>query len=170
MAEIVVQKKKPVWGFVALLLLGFVLIGTALYLRGTRADVQERGRAADTGAITSLTQLHNQDVGSVVGRTVDLDGARVLSVTGDRVFWVDGSTTGQVLVVLDEQRTPGMPGVEGRYDVNPGQTLNITGTVQRFPGWDEARTRWKADPAYQKEFESQQVYIHADKLEITNRP
>ena len=172
MAEIAVRHKRamPGWAYGALFLLAIAFLALAFYLKNRPAPGDDvRSRSAEA-PLTSVAALSSPDTDALVGRPVAIRGARVLSVTGDRVFWIAGDQARQILVILDEQRTPNMPHTEGRYDVNAGQILNIEGTVQRYPGWAEAQAQWNADPAYRSEFDRQVIYIHAGKLDITQRP
>ena len=170
MAEIAVERRKafPWWAWLLIALAGLLLVW-ALFGRdpGGEADV-ERQRAA--GPILNLSDFYAaENPESLVGRNVRIDNANVLSVTGDRDFWIGEAQGRQVLVILNESMTPKQPGIEGRYDVNPGQTISIVeGEVKRFPGWDEARSRWNVNPDLRSNFENQRVYIEAEKLSITD--
>ncbi len=68
----------------------------------------------------------------LVGRYVRADAVPVLSVVGDRVFWVGASKRNRVLV--HEQ------GVGTRYLIRRGQRLSFTGVVTRNPR--AAGRRW----------------------------
>lgn len=164
MAEIAVRRKSlmPMWAW---LLLALAL--AALLLWAFLGLDRGEDRFRSEGAITDVAALYNSNVDAVVGKQVSIDRANVLSVTGDRSFWVGEGEGRQVLVILNEVPTPGQPGIEGRYDVNPGQTIAIrTGEVKRFPGWDEAQSRWNLDPNLRSTYEKQQVYIEADRLNV----
>lgn len=176
MAEIPVERKSafPWWAWL-LVGLALLLLIWAIAARddGETVAVSEAERqrtmpAAPVGTITSLAVFHETaNPEELVGRRVQIESAGVLSVTGDKDFWIGETEGRQVLVILDQVMTPAQPGIEGRYDVNPGQTISIVeGEVKRFPGWDEARSRWNLDEKLQKNFENQQVYIEADKLDI----
>lgn len=166
MAEIAVRRKPiiPIWAWILIGLAIVALLWLFLGNRGAMGDA-ERNRA---GAINDLALLYNvTDAEPLVGREVRIDNARVLSVTGDRDFWIGAGEGRQVLVVLNQTMTPNQPAIEGRYDVNPGQNIAIVdGEVKRMPGWDEARSRWNLDEKLRSNFENQRVYIEADKLEI----
>lgn len=164
MAEIAVRRKSlmPIWAWVLLALaLATLLLWAFLGL--------ERGeeRFRTDGPIRDVAALYTPNVEAVAGKQVSIDRTNVLSVTGDRTFWVGEGEGRQVLVILNEVPTPGQPAIEGRYDVNPGQMIAIqSGEVKRFPAWEEARSRWNLDPTLQSTFEKQQVYIEADRLNI----
>jgi hypothetical protein len=167
MAEIAVRRKPviPVWAW---LLIGLALIALLWAFFGRDRGWLGGADRYRAGAIDDLALLYNvSNPDSLVGREVRIDNAKVLSVTGDRHFWVGDREGRQVLVMLDETATPGQPRIEGRYDVNPGQTIAITdGEVKRVPAWDEARSRWNIDENLRSNFENQRVYVEAKKLEI----
>jgi hypothetical protein len=167
MAEIAVERRRgfPWWiwllGAAALLLILWALLAGD----GGRGEAE---RAAGE-PVTELSAFRGvADPEQLVGRSVEIETASVASVTGDRDFWVSDGQGGQVLVILDQVPTPAQPGIEGRYDVNPGQTISIYGEVQRFPGWQEAQSQWNLDAQYRSQFENQPVYIAANRLEMTD--
>ncbi len=90
---------------------------------------------ATTGAITSFAALTDGAVN--VGREVNLDGMRVITLTGDSSFAV-GPGTGQdeaALVVLEdmgEWRVGPGDGSDGAYDVNEGNMIDVEGTIRTF--------------------------------------
>jgi hypothetical protein len=128
-------------------------------------------RAVTDQDIYSLEELWTTDsVDSLAGRRARIADARVLSVNGDKLFWVGESADRRMLVAVEEQPTPNEPDVEGRYDVKQGQTMTIYGTVERFPEVEEFQQRWGADPKLRDELENQRVYLRAHRLEITDRP
>lgn len=147
MAEIPVEKKAGVpwwvWLLGALLLLGLLwwLLGsndreateTAAVapvetpvamepLPGTIAP------AADTGPITDLAMITGAaDPAALTGRQVQLTGVPVPEVPGDRTFLV-GEGANRLFVFLPED-APGLP-TEDSVNVNPGQRVNLSGTLQ----------------------------------------
>ncbi|OZC01979.1 hypothetical protein [Rubricoccus marinus] len=91
-----------------------------------------------TGPLTAAMFLAADDVSQYVGENVTFTGLRVMEVTGDKTFTVSPDGSDQtMLVYLEEEMTPGVQGVEGRYDVNPGQMVELVGTVQMLTA-DEA--------------------------------
>jgi hypothetical protein len=166
MAEIEVRRRRNpavlTWAIILLVGLGWLIYALSPQFTAW----QTRSRLADP--ITDLRLVATAlDAESIVGRRVEVRNARVVSVTGDRTFWIDSGSADTLFVVLDEQRTPGTA-TEGRYDVNAGQMLDIRGRIERFPGWDVARSRWNIDPTVP--FEEQRVYVAAEELTITMRP
>jgi hypothetical protein len=176
MAEIAVEKKGGMNWLIWLLLAAAIVLLLWWLFAGTSREATditgERGRIADqTGPILDASMLFNvTDASQFAGREVELQNARVLSVTGDKNFWIGEAEGRQVLVRLDEQPSPGRPAVEGRYDVNPGQTVNVYGEVREFPGWSAAQSEWNLDPTLQSNFENQKIYVHANRLDILTQP
>ncbi len=140
---------------------------------GTTASNNPAVSAAPTGNGTAaeplfdmLAIVNTPAQAPLIGRPVVFQNVRVQSVPGDRAFWVGPSAGQQVLVVLDEVGTPGTP-TEGRYDINPGQDITIFGQVRPFPGATAAQQNWGV--ANDALLGQQQVYIHADRIEIISR-
>lgn len=107
------------------------------------------------------------DRDTYVGQEVVLDSLRVERVIGDSTFTVsaiDGSLDVPKLMVLSQEPSPGVPGIEGQVDINPGQRLELTGTVMRLDG-DPANvlgiTQAEADAA-----DAGRVYIRANSVDI----
>lgn len=101
-----------------------------------------------------------------IGRQVRLSGLKVSKVTGDKTFLVkveDGDRA--MLVYLDEQRTPETE-IEGRYDVNEGDTLSLQGYVQAMPPKETLMQDWGLDETEYEQIGFQTVYIHADSLNM----
>lgn len=145
-------------------------------LVGQTAAATEGAETPDTagGPITDLTTIfEEQDKATLAGRQVDLQGqtaAQVQSVVGDTTFWVGPSSDQQVFVVLsEEQDAAGAAGVEGRVDVNEGQTVRLTGQVQQLPSIEEARQQWGLSEANAAQLENQEIYISAEQVEIVER-
>ena len=117
-------------------------------------DVDGMARATGLGTLT-------------VGDDVSIEGLRVTNVMSDKTFMVDDTddSVSPMLVVLDEEPTPGVPGVEGRYDVNEGQTLTLYGDVRRI----ESNTLQPLgiSAAGMDGLNVGDLYLHADRLDIT---
>lgn len=87
------------------------------------------------GEIASFAAL--ADGQANIGREVDLDGMRVVALTGDSSFVVGPGTdmNEAALVVLEdmgEWRVGPGDGSDGAYDVNEGNMLDVAGTVRAF--------------------------------------
>ncbi len=109
--------------------------------------------SVDTGVITSVaTLLAANDISEYVGRQVRLDNMYVTAVPGDSIFFVrpggdsgnmdagGGDMNSEIIAAsLAEESTPTNM-VEGRYDVNPGQTITLYGVVRELSDGD--LTNW----------------------------
>ncbi len=120
---------------------------------------------AVTGPITDLAMITGASgLTSMVGRQVQLGNVQVREVVGDRTFWVGPSDDRRAFVVLNEEATPGQPGVEGRYDVTTGQVINVSGTIRNIDDPAFTGNPIEGLPA------GQTAVIHADNLNIVQRP
>ena len=95
------------------------------------------------------------------GRTVQFTDIQVQDVVGDSIFWIGPSSEQRLFVLLIEQRTPDTP-IEGRYDINPGQTISITGTLRSIPGVDTL-AQWGLDEPSRTELQNQHLYLEAER-------
>lgn len=121
-------------------------------------DVAAAGPITDLATITGAAGLT-----SMVGREVQLSGVPVQAVVGDRTFWVGTNEGQRALVVLNEEPTPAQPGVEGRYDVNAGQVIDLTGTIRNINDPAFASGPIEGLPS------GQTAVIHAQTLNIVSR-
>lgn len=135
MAEIPVTKKSGVPWWVWAILAAIVLLLLFLFFAGGDDEVADADTdpavivaGSDTDVITDLTTLE-QGTAALAGRQVDIDGARVAGMAGDRGFTVTDDSGATVLVVLDEIVPGPDTGDDGRVDVNAGQTVDIEGEV-----------------------------------------
>ena len=105
-----------------------------------------------------------------IGNEVSIPNLRVVDVIGDKTFIVrpEGSDSNRrMLVSLDQEMTPGVEGIEGRYDVNPGQILTVYGHVARMV--DDPTSKWGVTAAEVEPVRDNMVYLHADQLDITTQ-
>ena len=132
----------------------------AVAATATTASDQPAAGATITDPLQIITTPDQQ---SLIGRPVQLGGVPVQEVAGDAAFWVGPSQGEQLLVILDEVPTPNQP-TEGRYDINPGQTITIFGELRAFPGIAEAKEQWGV--ADESKLADEQIYLHADRVEF----
>lgn len=176
MAEIAIEKKSQaapwwLWLILALLIIGGLIWYFSARKESAAASNYSGAAASESGAITDMSVLYNvNNQSGYVGRTVSSAPVRVLSVTGDRTFWVGDDVGRQALVLLNETPTPGQPATEGRYNVNPGQMVRVFGHVERFPGFAAAQRMWNVGDGTKAQLDEQKVYVVADRLDITQRP
>ena len=146
MAEIPIEKKSGggipgwVWLLIALLIAGILLwVFTGDDDRDERVaetpvatqpmDTAQVGSAGGTdGPITDLGMLMTGGE-EMVGRQVQLTNVPAGDVPTDAGFWITGENNAREYVVINEVRTPNTP-IEGKVDVNPGDRVDIVGTVR----------------------------------------
>ncbi len=92
---------------------------------------------------------------------------QVQSVVGDQAFWVGPSQDQQLFVVLEEDPSAGA--TEGQVDVNAGQMVSIMGEIRELPSMEEARAQWGLSEANTAQLANQQVYLHAEQVEIAGQ-
>ena len=107
---------------------------------------------------------------SLVGRRVRFTNVKVQDVVGDRTFYVGPSASQRMFVALEEEPSPNSP-VEGKVNVNPGQTVSFTGTIVAMPTVDEAKKRFgrMMNDAELNALKNQQIYIRTDKVNIAGK-
>jgi hypothetical protein len=117
----------------------------------------ERAAGVTDDPITQVAMLTGAAT-PMMGREVALERVTVQSVVGDRAFYIGPNANETVLVVLDEVPTP-TTAIEGRYDVTPGQVINVMGVVA-----DPATLR--LDAADARAAAGMQSVVHARSLDI----
>ena len=105
---------------------------------------------------------------ALVDRPVQVTRVTVLDVVSDKGFWVGPNPSQRLFVVLEEDQTAGQK-VEGEADVNPGQTVNLTGDIERVTNVDEIRQRWNLQPPAVEALQGQQVFMLARTVDIVSR-
>jgi len=121
MAEIPVERKSgfPWW----LLLIGALLLAVLLWF--LLAD-NDDDSVAD---LNTDDRVEEEMVGYAVGESIDFDSIRVTELTGDMSFRIEAPNGHNHFVVFDQTPTPGTA-KEGLFDINPGDRLNIMGTMR----------------------------------------
>lgn len=122
---------------------------------------------AESAKLTSVARIVAAPL-TVVGSEIAIPNMHVTDVVGDKTFYVTAnnhSSDQQFFVFLDEQATPDDPGVEGRYDVNAGQTLTVYGSVQKLDESD--RDKWNITETEAQRLGDDAVYLRAERLDIT---
>lgn len=162
MAEIPVQRRGsvPWWVWLLLAVLAAALLFWMFADDGEEvAAVDSPAIVADGGPVTSIDTLLGAQSAALVGRQVRLEDVMVQEVVGDRGFYIGPTADQSVFVVLNQVPTPGTP-TEGRYDVTPGQMIDVRGVMREV-----------TDPAFaDRPIEGlpsgTQVVLHANSLEI----
>ena len=128
--------------------------------------------ATNGGDITDVAVIINApDREKLVGKRVNIQGVQVQSVVGDRMFYVGPGNDKGLLVALVEEKTPNTQ-MEGKVDVNKGQTIALSGTIHRVPNMEEARKQFDgllSDKELQT-ITDQKVYLRTNKVNISQRP
>ena len=185
MAEIKVQRKPGgLWWILLLVaLLGLVLIWwltTRAGDDGAGADrlaeappaasdpaVPASGAEAGAGApVTDMnTILTAADARTLIGRDVRLEDIAVQEMVGDAAFWIGAQGGERVLVILDQQIPSPPASVEGRVNVNAGQTVDIRGRMRAATDLPAAAG---LEPRERDAARGEQVYIWAESAEVVS--
>lgn len=122
------------------------------------------------GPITSIAEL--ADGRNMIGREVDLDDIRVITLTGDSSFFAgagaDAAVDAGALVVLQgmnesESLPPPPTGTDGMYNVDEGDTVSIEGVITAF---DETTPDYADLPAADRDRAMRSgVYINATSVD-----
>jgi hypothetical protein len=117
-----------------------------------------------------ITNVPEPNRSTLIGKRVNFKDVKVLSVVGDRTFYVGSDNTHRVLVVLEEEKTPNTA-TEGKVDVNAGQTVSFNGNVMKMPSVEEADQRFGKlmDKAEFNNLKNQQVYVRTNKVDILGK-
>ena len=125
---------------------------------------QTRTAANETGTISTIAMIRSRnDLNTLDGRDAEFDGVEVTAVVGDRTFRIADGDGNDLFVVLDEVPTPDQPMVEGRYDINPGQTIDIQGELRIAENGRIDGERIEDMP------QDTQMYLWADEATIVER-
>jgi hypothetical protein len=93
---------------------------------------------------------------------VQFTATNVLSVIGDRPFWVGRSNNERLVVVLDPALDKG--NAESKVVIKGGQTLDLTGVLRPMPSAQTAQSQWGLTAAEAQGLQTQAVYLQADKI------
>ena len=97
-----------------------------------------------------------------VGRSVDFDNARVVSVVGDSAFFIGADDMQRVLVVLEDlgESQTGARGTDGVFNIDEGDMVSIEGTVMRYA--DGSRGTWELPDSERERMLRQGLYVRVD--------
>ena len=154
MAEIPVEKRSGIPGWVWLLLLLLLLALLAWWLLSDDDDEVETAVVEDDVPAAVVAPA-----GLMVGETVDWDNVMVTEVTGDMSFMVEHEGN-QYPVFFDQTPTPDTP-TEGIVDINQGMMVDIDGEVR-------SATDTLPDGADPSFLGDQENYIFATGIETRN--
>ncbi len=143
MANIPVEKTESgaAWLPWLLGLLALAVIGFFIFQAMDDPDTVE---VAETEVVEATPAVVATDVVDDAVETdvvaMDMSNLYVTRVTGDRTFYVSPSAddaSNETLVILDQNMSPGAPGIEGQVDINAGQIVNLSGgTMTTLDGMD----------------------------------
>ena len=127
MANIPVERTStgtPWW----LWLLGLLLLAGLIWLIAGLLDDDDDVDVAEVDAVETVDPVAVPEPG------MDLSNLYVTRVPGDRVFYVapsEAQADMETLVILDQNMSPDVPGIEGQVDINPGQMVDLSaGTME----------------------------------------
>lgn len=137
--------------------------------RGIAASGDSQVIMAQTpGTVKSVEAMLSAPAEALITKPVALERVEVIDVVGDKGFYVKpttGNVSKSIFVRLDEQPTPEYEGIEGRYDVNEGDVIQVQGIIKAVKS--EASIM-KMDSMIEREeldkYADDRVYIHADEL------
>jgi hypothetical protein len=104
---------------------------------------------------------------SLVNKRVQFTSTKVLSVIGDRPFWVGRSNNEKLAVVLDPALDKGS--AENKIVIKPGQTLDIAGVLKPMPSPETAQKQWGLSASEAQGFQAKTVYLQADKINFKSK-
>lgn len=149
MANIPVEKTStgtPWWVWLLGLLLLAALIWLIASLFGDDDDVAVAPIDDDVEVVDEPNVLEPAPSAAATGvpafgdiSSFDLSSMYVTRVTGDRAFFVSPTEDGaeEALVLLDQNMSPDVGGIEGQVDINPGQMVDVSdGSVEPFGDMD----------------------------------
>lgn len=133
-----------------------------------QGDSQQVVMAQMPGSVKTVEAMLTTPTQALITKPVELDRVKVIEVVGDKGFYVKpmtGDVSKSVFVRLDQQATPSREGIEGRYDVNAGDIIQISGTIKAVKSEESIM---EMDSMIERDeldkYADDRVYIHADKL------
>jgi hypothetical protein len=137
-------------------------------------------QASDSAPITDLSALLNGNQQQMVGRAAELRNVKVLQNAGRNAFWIGTSNDEKLLVVPPS--TPADYSNAGEKNENPafnqgavssrqthvehpGETVNVSGTIQKLPSEHEAMNRWNLSSSEAAMLGNQHVYLAATRVQ-----
>ena len=167
MANIPVEHKSgtPWW----LWLLGLLLLLALIFFLIEAFDDEPDG-----DEITAVETVDPVVAPPVTATALDLSDVYVTRVTGDRTFYVapsEADSANETLVILDQEASPGAPGIEGQVDINPGQRVSLTGgRLEPLGDMDLAGLGLSDDEANMMTSTTDVVRVDGNAVEILDAP
>lgn len=114
------------------------------------------GGGPQTSPITDINSVVNEpNEENLVNRPIQLNSVRVLAVASDKLFVVGSNPTEALLVSIPEGS-----------NVEPGQTVNITGTLQRIPPPNDIIQMWNLTQEQADALQGEIVYLQATNISV----
>ena len=107
-------------------------------------------------SVTDIGTVTGQDAYDMVGQPVRIAGAKVQQVVSDQAFWMGPSASQRVLVVVPGEGSP----------VAAGDTVNVSGTVERVPSAAEGFRRLNLGTQAEDVLRIQIVYVQATQQDV----
>jgi hypothetical protein len=115
-----------------------LLIGFVVSLFAVASDARDRRspKSRDTSKTAPIERVSDIAISAnklqLVGRPVLMRDVTVERIAGDREFWVGSSRSNRVMVVVDAVSLN--QAVKARHGLEKGETIDLTGTLERVPG------------------------------------
>ena len=95
------------------------------------------------------------------GRPLQASGVRVVKKVTSHVFWVGSNTSAPLLVVAT------VPGnAAPAANLKPGETVNVSGTVEKAPPAAQAEKNWGLDHTGAARLEQEGAYLNATEANL----
>ncbi len=131
--------------------------------------------------ITDFSGLLNGNQEQMVGRTAELKDVKVLQNVGRNAFWIGTSNSEKLLVVPKDnnpsdysnagEKNEHPSGNEGAvssrqtHQEQPGETVKVSGTIQKLPSEHDAMKRWNFSSSEAAMLGDQHVYLAATQVQ-----
>ncbi len=137
--------------------------------------------ASQSTPVTDLPALLNGNQEQMVGRTAELKSVKVLQNVGRSAFWIGTNNSEKLLVVpadnnlgdysnageKNENPSSNQGAVSSRqtHVEQPGEAVNVSGTIQKLPSEHEAMKRWNFSSSEAAMLADQHVYLAASQVQ-----
>jgi hypothetical protein len=125
---------------------------------GTPSAVVRTGPAPSGPGIQVLDAANKQPF---VGKHFQADNVPVERKVNDHAMWITANTTAPTLLVIN-----GPESNSSGAQVQPGNAVDATGTVEKAPPSFEAKRKWDLSPEDTARLEKEGVYIQVSQLTV----
>lgn len=130
----------------------------------TEPPAQNEARCGRGGTITDIGFFSQDSDADISGCPVDLASVKVVEAVSDKLFTV-GTEARPIFVSVGDETSQPPAGTEGKYEINGGETLAVTGKVQKINDAAEAQRMFEIDAATADELASQGYFVLATGIE-----